>query len=226
MILAKKLFGSSIGRKAIMAVTGAGLTLFLIAHLAGNLLVFVGPEAINAYGAKLRELPAVLWGARIGLLVLFILHFGLAISLTLENRRARGSAYAYQSTVQASLASRTMILSGMMLLFYVVYHLLHFTLGGVHSEYYGALDEKGRLDVYRMVVSFQQWPIAAVYIAAMFFMALHLSHGVASIFQTLGWNSPRFDRIYRRVGLALSLLLFIGFSSIPAGVLLGLVKLP
>ncbi|MBX7059444.1 MAG: succinate dehydrogenase cytochrome b subunit [Leptospirales bacterium] len=227
MILAKKIFGSSIGKKAVMAITGGGLVLFLTGHLAGNLLVFAGPDAINEYGHKLRSLPALLWTVRLGLLAFFLSHVMLGISLTLANRRARGSSYAYNNTVQASIASRTMIYSGLVILFYVIYHLLHFTMGVAHSEYSGAHDQMGRADIYRMVVlSFQQWPIAACYVVAMFFLALHLSHGIPSLFQSLGWNSPRFDRIYKRVGLILSIVYFVGYTSIPASVWLGIVKLP
>ncbi len=227
MILVKKLFGSSIGKKALMAVTGGGLILFLIAHLSGNLLMFAGPDAMNSYAEFLKSKPALLWTARLGLLGIFVIHLLLGVSLTIANRRARGGAYAYENTVQASLASRSMILTGLVIFFYLAYHLLHFTLGGVHGEYFHLKDNLGRHDVYSMVVlSFQQPLISVVYILAMFFMAVHLSHGLPSLFQSLGANSPRFENGFKRAGISVAVLLFLGFSSIPAAILAGLVKLP
>jgi succinate dehydrogenase / fumarate reductase, cytochrome b subunit len=120
-----------------------------------------------------------------------------------------------------------MILTGLVIFFYLAYHLLHFTLGGVHGEYFHLKDNLGRHDVYSMVVlSFQQPLISVVYILAMFFMAVHLSHGLPSLFQSLGANSPRFENGFKRAGISVAVLLFLGFSSIPAAILAGLVKLP
>ncbi len=183
-----KLFTSSIGRKYLVALSASGLVLFLIAHLAGNLLMFLGPDFMNSYAASLKSSTALLWGARIGLFSIFILHIVLAAQLRIENRRARPQAYAKQSTVQASLASRSMAITGMVMLSYVVYHLLHFTLGMVHSQYFDLKDNLGRHDVYGMVVlSFQEPFIVAAYVVAIFFTLLHLSHGIPSLFQSLGF---------------------------------------
>jgi len=227
MVVPGKLFRSSIGRKSLMAVTGAGLILFLLGHLSGNLLVFAGQDAINSYAEGLRAIPALLWGARIGLIVIFVVHLGLGISLRLENRRARGGDYAYNNTIQASVASRFMLTTGLVIFFYLIYHLAHFTVGWAHSEYFHLEDHLGRHDVYSMVVfSFQQWYITAIYLVAQVFVALHVSHGLPSMFQTLGWNSQRFDRGFRITGRTLAILFFLGYSSIPLAVYLGIVKLP
>lgn len=227
MVVSGNLFRSSIGRKSLMAVTGAGLILFLIGHLSGNLLMFAGQDAINSYAEGLRAIPALLWGARIGLIVIFTVHLALAISLRLENRRARGGQYAYNNTIQASVASRFMLTTGLVIFFYLLYHLAHFTLGWVHSEYFHLEDNLGRHDVYSMVVlGFQQWYITAIYVLAQIFVALHVSHGLPSMFQTLGWNSPRFDRGFRLAGRTLAIVLFLGYSSIPLAIYLGIIKLP
>ncbi len=210
-----------------MAIASAGLILFLIGHLAGNLLVFAGPEAMNAYARSLRSFPLLLWGARLGLIAIFSLHVILGIKLYMENRRARPTKYRYSNTVQATLASRSMMISGLVLLTYLVYHLLHFTFGQVHSDYFHLEDNLGRHDVYSMVVfSFQQLPIVIAYLISMLSVALHLSHGLPSLMQSLGWNSPRFEAAFRRTGLLFAILIFAGYSSIPLAVYFGLLRLP
>ena len=222
-----KLFTSSVGRKFLVAVSALGLVFFLIAHLLGNLLVFQGPEALNSYAVTLREYPAVLWFMRISLLGIFLLHMGLGLQLSLENRRARGKGYAHKNTVQASLASRSMALTGMLMLSYIIYHLLHFTFGLSHPEYFQLKDNLGRHDVYSMVVmSFQDPMIALTYLIAVFFTLLHLSHGIPSLFQSVGWNNPTHSRNIKIIAKTLAWLLFIGYSSIPIAVYLSLVKLP
>ena len=188
----KGVAGSSIGAKSIMAVTGLLLYGFLIAHLSGNLLIYQGPDATNAYAVNLRQLPfGLLWIARIGLIVIFAAHILTGIRLTLQNRRARPNAYAHSSTIKATVASRSMIDTGMLVLVFLVYHLAHFTW---HMFYF---DESfvlpgGPIDVYRMVVtSFQNVWIAGSYIVAMILVGLHLSHGIASFFQTLGFHHSK-----------------------------------
>jgi len=143
---------SSIGKKLTIAVTGLGLYLFVLIHLAGNLQVFGGPEMTNAYAYKLKSMPLVLWGARFGLLAIFSLHIFTGIRLALQNRAARPQAYAKSNTVQATLASRTMVQTGGMILLFVIFHLAHFTLFAIHPEYANLHDVKGRHDVYRMMI--------------------------------------------------------------------------
>ena len=225
MILPGKFFKSSVGRKSLMAVTGLVLITFVIAHLSGNFLVYGGRDALNNYAVLLRTFPKVLWTARIVLLCLAVIHIGTGLSLVLENRRARPVKYAKESTIQASIASRTMALTGLVILFYVIYHILHITLGVVHSDLYSHMDGQGRPDPYTTLIqSFQNPVIGGVYIASMFFLALHLSHAVPSLFQTLGWNSPRFDRFFKTVGAVFAVILFFGYSSIPVSIWLGLVR--
>ncbi|MCB1322654.1 MAG: succinate:quinone oxidoreductase, partial [Leptospiraceae bacterium] len=165
MIVFRKIFQSSIGRKTLMAVTGAALILFLFAHLSGNLLMFAGQDAMNNYAVSLREMGPLLWIARIGLLTIFVIHIGIGISLSIQNRRARPERYQYEKTIQASVASRFMIQTGLLLLFYLLYHLAHFTLGLAHEQYFHLVDTSGRHDVYSMVVlGFRQWYISLIYI--------------------------------------------------------------
>lgn len=227
MILPKKILGSSIGRKAIMALTGSALILFTIVHLAGHFLMFAGPDAINSYAFALKSTPALLWGARSGLLLVFIVHIALAISLKIQNKRARGPVgYQYGSTVQASAASRSMIWTGLLLLAFILFHLAHFTVFLVDPSYANLHDELGRHDVYTMmIVAFQVVPVGIGYIIAMAIMSLHLSHGLPSMFQSMGWNSPRFDAAFRRVGTVFGVLMFVGYSSLPVCVWLGVLQL-
>lgn len=220
-------FSSSIGLKVLMAVTGVGLVLFLVAHLLGNLQLFLGQAAFNDYAAFLKSIPGPLWAARIGLIVFFVLHIVTAIKLSRQNSASRPQEYAYQNTVQASVASRTMLKSGMLILAFVVYHLLHFTLGAAHSEYFHLTDSLGRHDVYSMVVrSFQQPEISAAYILLLLFVGFHLSHAIPSFFRTLGFYHPAYTHMIDRGGRALSALIALGYISIPVSVLAGIIQLP
>lgn len=133
MNLLSRLAGSSLGKKYLMAVTGLLLILFVLAHMTGNLLIYAGPDVLNSYAAGLKHRPALLWGARTGLALVFAVHIWLGLSLARQNRAARGVGYAREATLQASWASRNMVLTGLVLLAFVVYHLAHFTLGVVHE---------------------------------------------------------------------------------------------
>jgi len=217
-------FKSSIGRKYVVGVTGIALVLFLIAHLLGNLTIFAGPKAINDYAAFLKSMPVVLWGARFGLIVTFVLHFSFALKLYLENKAARPKAYAVDNSVQATVSSRIMALSGTIILLYVVGHLLHFTLGVILPEYAELQDAQGRHDVYSMVIKgFQVTPVAVFYIVALCLLWSHLSHGISSIFQSLGVIQSN-KGLISKIGPVLSTLLILGYISIPLLVMLGLVK--
>ena len=190
------------------------------------MLVFFGADAINAYTVTLRDYSFLLWAARFGLVIIFLIHLGLGLQLTLENRRARPKSYAYQNTVQASLASRSMALTGLVMLSYIVYHLMHFTLGVVHSQYYHLKDHLGRSDVYSMIVlSFQEPAITIAYMVSLFATFAHLSHGIPSLFQSLGWNAPAFHRYIRITGLSCAVVLFLGYSSIPISIYTGIAKI-
>ncbi len=212
-----------------MAATGMLLFGFLVAHMSANLLIFVGPDAMNAYGHDLRQVlhGAGLWVARGGLLALFLVHLGCAFSLTLENRRARPVRYKYNATVEASLASRTMILTGFVILAFLIYHLLHFTTGHVHSRFFDGTDYLGRHDVFTMVIlSFRELPVAASYVIATLILMIHLNHGLASWLQTVGLYKPESAARARMIGVAVSVILFLGQISVPVAIHLGLVHLP
>lgn len=225
MKLQQGFFHSSIGRKWIVAVTGIGLLGFVFAHLSGNLLIWAGAEKFNAYGQTLKDLGPLLWVARIGLLGIFILHQTVALCLAKENCKARPTRYAQKKFVRASLPSRYMVITGIVLFWFIVYHLAHFTFHWVHDTG-EVLDLKGRHDIYQMVVlGFQQPILSSIYILAMFFLAFHIRHAIPSVFQTLGFNHPKYNQCIDRLGLLLSVLVFAGYVSIPSGVLFGCIAL-
>lgn len=210
-----------------MAITGVGLVLFLVAHLSGNLLIFLGPEHMNEYALQLRELlhGSAIWVLRLGLLVFVVLHILSGIKLAALNRRAKGSINGRVAYKTATIASRTMIYTGLLIVAYVVYHLAHFTWGMVHCEYYHYVDHLGRHDVYRMVIeSFRQPLITILYVLAMVVTGFHLNHAISSAFQTLGINHPRYTPMIRSVGPLLGFVLVVGFLSVPVSIIFGFVK--
>lgn len=211
---------SSLGQKSIVAITGVGLFGFVIAHLLGNLQFFLGPKALNDYAATLKSMPAILWPARIGLLAFFVAHIYFTISLKRKNMAARPVPYAYQNTIQATVASRTMAITGIVLLAYVLFHLAHFTFGWTHPEQFHQLDPQGRHDVYAMVVAGFKNPLVSLfYVVAIGILSFHLSHGVASFFQTLGVTSIKNAPRLRAAALGIALFIFAGYSIIPLYVL-------
>ena len=222
-------FRSTVAAKFGMAVTGLLLVGFVVGHLSGNLLVFAGQDAINDYAYFLQHNAPLLWGARIGLSVMLVTHVVLAIRVKRSHSAARPVAYAYENTVQASLASRTMAISGMVLLVYILFHLAHFTVGWVDGESYHLeqvmADGSKRHDVYNMVVrSFQYVPISLLYVLGMALLGMHLSHSLKSMLQTLGLRhaiwTPRIDVVLNLAGWVLA----VGYSTIPVAVLLGIVE--
>ncbi len=216
---------TSITKKAVMAVTGLLLLGFVIAHLLGNLCVFGGPDLLNSYAYHLEGLGPLLWAARLGLLILVLLHITTAVQLVLENRKARPVPYQRYKPVETTYAARTMAASGVIVLAFIVYHLLHFTFRVTHPDISHGLDPHGHRDVYRMVVlSFGDPRVAGGYVFAMALLCLHLSHGFKSLFQSMGWNSIRLEPKLAGISRLLALLIFIGYSSIPLAVLLGFVK--
>jgi len=208
---------SSIGRKIIVALTGLALVLFLAGHLSGNLLIFVGPEAFNEYAHFLQTFlhGTGVWIARIGLLVCLVLHVWFTILLTKENKAAR-TKYAHDATVQAPKSSRIMIWSGLTILAFIVFHLLHFTVR-VDSD----LAKLGDTSPWHMVIVGFQSPLVVIfYVIAMTLLCSHLSHGVSSIFQTLGLRSKKTATPIALLSKAYALVIYLGFISIPIAVLI------
>jgi succinate dehydrogenase cytochrome b subunit len=216
---------SSVGQKVLIALTGAGLVVFVIGHLIGNLKLFQGREAINHYADFLKhDLGLLLWFARIGLLTIFIIHVALAIRLKQKALAARPIGYVNQRSAQSSPAAITMIWTGVVILVFVLFHLAHYTFAWVHDavgpdgrtvNYLELKDAKGRHDVYAMMISgFSTWWIAVLYLVAMGFLFVHLSHGIASMFQTLGLLNRRFTPTVKAFGVVLAGLLFLGNAAI------------
>ena len=215
-----RFLASTNGKKIVMAVTGVMLFGWLTFHMLGNLQVYEGPAKINAYGAFLKSLPELLWGQRAVMFLAICLHIWASIGLALKNNAARPKGYAKKKSVVSSYASRTMYWSGPLLFCFIVYHLLHFTVGIVHP---GSDFKEG--DIYHnMVVSFGVWYVSAWYIFSMILLGLHVGHGASSFLQSLGFNHPRHTPVIKKIAAAYAFLLIAGFISIPVSVLAGLVK--
>jgi succinate dehydrogenase / fumarate reductase cytochrome b subunit len=226
MAAALTLYRSTIGKKAIMAITGVILYGFVFVHMIGNLKIFEGREGFNHYSEFLRvvgepALPAgtILWIIRIVLLVSLVLHVTAAIQLTRIDTAGRPQAYKKVRRKQASFASMTLRYGGAAIFFFVVYHLMHFTIGTAHPDFvYG--------DVYNnVIVGFTSQPaVAGVYILAVAALGMHLYHGVWSALQTLGLNNRRNDGLFRAIAALSGVGLFIGFATVPVVVLLGIIQ--
>lgn len=228
MNLLLKFWRSSIGKKWLVALTGLALLGFVIAHLAGNLQMFAGASKINAYAEFLHNNEKPLWLARIGLIGCFVLHIVATLTLVKLNMTARPQSYSVNRHVQAKISTRTMALSGLTVLSFVVFHLLHYTFR-VTDPRFKTISEGGNLesvfDVYRMVVlGFQNPLVSGFYIISVGLLALHLSHGISSVFQTFGLETKRSALWIPKAGKTLSALIFAGYASIPTAVLLGLLK--
>jgi succinate dehydrogenase / fumarate reductase cytochrome b subunit len=212
---AARFYDSTIGKKVVMAVSGIALFLFIIAHLLGNLQFFEGPEKMNAYGRFLRIEPALLWGARIGLLAMVLAHIWSSIQLALRKQAARPIGYVKKKAIASSYASRTMYWSGPIIAAFVIYHLLDFTFGTLNPGY-----REGA--VYENVVrSFSNPVVAIFYIVAMAMLCTHLWHGLWSMLQTLGLATTGRTRMIKNLAAGIAMLIFLGFSSIPLAVLTG-----
>jgi len=222
-----RFYQSSIGKKIVVAVTGVMLIGFVMIHMLGNFSIYLGQDAINTYALKLKSTGPILWIFRIGLLVVFALHIINTIQLARMNRKARPENYRKNNKIQASRASLSMVLSGSVVLAFLIYHLLHFTVGATDPKYLDLHDAQGRHDVYSMVVmAFQKPLVSGFYILAMALLCMHLSHGFASAFQTVGVRNPTLAPYLKYASIGLAGLIFIGNSSIPLAVLLGFLKLP
>ena len=218
-------YQSSIGKKTTVAVTGLLLIVYVLGHLVGNLQIYWSAERLNIYAQFLHALGPLLWLIRVGLLAVFIIHVVATVQLTLENRRAKPQKYAVPGYQRSTTASRTMIVSGLIVLCFVIYHLLHFTFEATNPEFHELHDSAGRHDVYRMVVlGFQQPLISIFYVLGLFLLTLHLSHGFASFPQTLGINNRKLEGFISTGGQTLAWSVFAGYVSIPLSILLGIVR--
>ncbi len=212
--------GSTIGKKVVMALSGIVLFGFVLGHMAGNLQLYLGAHALNEYSVFLREMlhGTGLWIARAVLIVAVGLHIWAATSLTLVEWAARPEGYRTVRHRESTYASRTMVWSGPILLLFIVYHILHLTLGTVHGSFIEG-------DVYHNVVAgFSVWPVSAFYIVAMLALGLHLRHGVWSMLQTLGLSHPRWNGLRGALASLFALVVVVGNISMPVAVLAGLVK--
>lgn len=201
-----------------MAVTGLMLVAFVIGHVAANLLVFRGEDAIDGYAVSLRELGALLWVARAGLLVAAVLHIVAAVQLSRLRSVARPIGYEKLEPQVSTLGARTIRIGGLILALFIFFHLLHFTLGTVHPDF------RELQPYHNMVVGFQYWWVVAIYLAAMMFLGLHLYHGVWSAFRTLGVTRGTFDPFRRRASLIIAVLVWLGFTIIPVAVIAGALR--
>lgn len=212
------LLASTIAKKVVMALTGVILSGFVLVHMTGNLLLYLGPEALNAYGEFLQSKPAVVWAARAVLLGSVALHMWAAFSLTMINRAARPVGYQKTHREASTYASRTMLFGGPILLLFIIYHLLHFTVGSVHSNFI-------RGDVYHnVVVGFQNPVVAFAYVLAMIALSMHLFHGITSMLQTVGLSHPRYNGLRKVIGTAYAAVVTVGNLSFPLSVYFGLVR--
>lgn len=219
------LYRSAVGKKAVMAVTGIILFGFVLVHMIGNLKLYEGPEILNSYAGWLREVgtPALptsglLWILRTALLVAVVLHIWAAWQVTLLNRAARPHGYVQRRPVRMTYASRTMRWGGVIILLFVIYHLLHFTFGTVHPDFIEG-------DVYHNVVTgFRVWWVSLFYIVAQIALGFHLYHGLWSLFQSLGWNHPRFNRWRSGFAHAFAWIITLGNISFPIAVLTGIIS--
>ena len=214
---------SSIGKKTVVAVSGIVLVLFVIGHMLGNLTVFFGPDMINAYAMHLRDLGPLLWVVRLGMLSAVAVHIWFTMLVWKENLAAHPQKYAVFAPIETTMFARTMRLTGLFVLAFIAFHLAHFTLFLVNPGYAGFhTDLHGQQvhDVYRMViVGFRNPIVSLFYIVALALLAFHLSHGIGSLFQTLGITDTKLRPIYETGARALAWALFVGYVSIPVSVL-------
>jgi len=224
-----QLLQSAVGRKLLMAITGFMMIAFLISHLIGNSTVWGGPDWLNSYAEHLHSVPPLVWILSIILLVIFIFHIFLGITLTLENWKARPVNNSQTRYLRSSISSRTMIYTGILILAFVAYHLLHFTFQVIYPDISFsnlAPDHMGRHDLFSMMVlGFQNLSIAFIYVAGLIALFIHLYHGIASFFQTMGWNNNKTLPIIEFLSKGLALVILAGFIFIPIAIIVGLVNI-
>ena len=217
---------SSVGRKIIMAVTGAILIAFVCVHLLGNSSLFFGSAAINAYAQKLHSLGPIVWIFRLVMLGVFAVHIFFGIQLTIENKAATPDKNVQVKRLKTGFAAETMIVSGLVMLAFVVYHLLHFTVRVTNPEIYVPIEGgHGMVDVFIMVTKgFQQLLPVLVYAIAMVLLFLHVSHGFQSMFQTVGLSNDRSLPVMGSLSKLVGMVLLVGYASIPLLIILGIVR--
>ncbi len=212
-----RFWNTTIGKKAVMAVSGVILAGFVLAHLIGNLQIFLGPDQFNGYARTLRHLPELVWPTRVILLIMVMLHIWSSLQLAVVKSEARPIHYAKHSNIGSSYASRTMYLSGPVIAAFVVYHLMQFTFGVGGTPYHP-------FDAYGNVIQGFRVPAVSIfYIIAMALLCLHLRHGLWSMFQSLGFNHPRHTPRIQRMASLIALFIFFGFVSIPIAVMLKII---
>lgn len=229
MNLFQALFKSSIGKKALMAATGLILVAYVIGHLVGNLQIFSEPEKINAYGHFLQTLGPALWAVRLVLLATIGLHIWAAVQLTLENRAARGGRYEKKKMQRASYASRTMIWSGLIVLAFLVYHILHFTVRSTHGEgFYPTVELAGEQvpDIHSMLIlGFREPLVAGFYLLGVGLLSWHMNHGFASMFQSIGLRSRAWSGFLDKFSIVFSIAYFLGNAAIVLAAYTGYVEI-
>ncbi len=219
---------SSIGKKTVVALSGIVLVGFVTGHLLGNFTIYLGKDWLNAYAEHLQSLGPLLWVIRLFLLAVVGSHIFFTMLLWKENQAARPKKYIASDPIQTTVFARTMRLSGLIVLAFIVFHLAHFTAGIVDPSFKTmttTLDGHTVHDVYGMVVvGFKNVPVSIFYIIALFLLMMHLSHGIGSLFQTLGVTNRATRPLIEKVTVAFAWLLFLGYISIPISVLTGIVK--
>ena len=210
-------WNTTIGKKAVMAVTGAILAAFVVGHLLGNLQIFLGPDRFNGYSRLLKALPELLWPVRIILLASVILHIWSSVQLAVVKSEARPIGYTRSKSTASSYASRTMYMSGPILAAFIIYHLMQFTFGVGGTPFMES-------DPYGNVINgFRVPAVSLFYIIAMGLLCLHLRHGLSSIAQSLGLSHPRYTPRLQALSAIVAMLIFFGFVSIPVAVLAGVI---
>jgi succinate dehydrogenase / fumarate reductase cytochrome b subunit len=223
---AARFYEAPIGKKVVMAVTGLVLFGYVVAHLLGNLQIYGPPEMINNYAAMLHnpKIAPALWTARAVLLLCVVLHITAAVQLWAQNRAARPVSYYKKSDVPTSYAARTMRWSGVIIAAFVVFHVLHLTVGavpGLPAQELAANQPDARANV---INGFQNPAVAGFYILAMILLCMHLYHGIWSMFQSVGLSHPKYTPGLKRGAAIIAILLGIGYISIPVSVMLGVIR--
>lgn len=217
----------SIGKKLLMSITGFFMLGYVIAHLIGNMQIYIGQNALNQYAVFLKSTGVWLWVARGVLSASLIIHVWMALLLYFENNAARPIKYKMKHYVEATLSSRTMIWTGIGVFLFVVYHLLQFTIITTNPQYAHLEDPLGRHDVYSMVIlAFRNPLIFAAYVGALSIISYHIVHAAGSMFQTWGWNDNHFEPLLRKIVVVFTWILYLCYISIPISVITGAIKLP
>ena len=206
---------SSIGKKYVMGLAGAGWTLFVLGHMAGNLLIFAGAEYFNKYGHAIVSNKPLLYGTEAFLIICLLVHVSFGINLTLKNKAAKPQKYAVGASTakKSSWASSFMAIQGSLILAFIIYHIMTFKYGPVYWVEYDGVKMR---DLFRLVSeSFQDPMYVGVYLVCLSLLGLHLSHGVSSIFQSLGFNHPRYTPTLKKVGFLYAVIVVGGFIAQP-----------